>query len=331
MALQKSEGIPKNTLEVSLAFGKSIDFNEFIDTFKDISEDTNITFEKVAVKIDGKENEVPVNFEYFKNKPSWRYPILEGRDYSGQEVIDGEKVVLIGKKLQQYIYEDNGVEKIKIEDEEYVVTGIVGRENKDSPWDEEIFMSIKAVPNMKKIRFNGEKMISILLKNNNNEPMEDCNMLEKKIKNTEGLFQVKELDTRNDILVSNFSDNAKLRKMTLRIYIFAIINMMNISIYWIEERRREIGIRKAFGIDNVHIAYMLFFEIFSLCLISSVIGLGVQFIINCILGKISNYVLELTLCNIISGLATSFITALFTVLIPIIYSLKVEPIEIIKK
>ena len=133
----------------------------------------------------------------------------------------------------------------------------------------------------------------------------------------------------NDKLVWFYTE--KLGKITLIVFIFAIINMMNISIYWIEDRRREIGIRKAFGIDNAHIAYMLFFEIFSVCLIATVIGLGAQLIINCILGKISNYVLGLTLSNILSGIATSFITSLFTVLIPIIYSLKVKPIEIIKK
>lgn len=330
LALQKTEGIPENTLSLSVIYKESIDFKEFRDMFDIISNESNITFQKDYIKIDNNtKDDVAIILEYFKKTPIWRYPIIEGRDFVVNEVIDGEKKVLVGKKLLNKIYTEDKVDKIEIKGEEYIVVGVVGKEGKDSPWDNDIYIPMGAAPQSVQMNFSGQKPISFLLKNNIDNPLEDSEELENIVKIKGGIFKKSEIDVKSDIIANYFVENDSLTRLTTLIFVLALINMASTSIYWISERFEEIAIRKAFGVNNKRIIYMLANEIFSICGISFFIVLVLQAIINKFF-SISNYSLNLTIQNILSGIAISSIATIITVMIPTYYVLRIRPIELLK-
>jgi len=331
LALQKTEGIPKNTLSVKASFGENISFEKFIEVFESISEDTNITFGSVSIDLnsENEEEKRAIVLEYFKETPEWRYPLISGRDYTKEEVMNGEKKVLIGKNMTELMYNENGVEKINIQGSIYEVVGVVGRKNKETPWDDEIFMSLKVAPEKAKIRFSGVKPFIFLIKNSNRQPIEDCNELSGKIIGKQGSFTEKEIDEKNDVIGNTFAKNNDFTEITIIITILVLINMMSISMYWINDRIEEIGIRKAFGMNDKEIIKMIINELFSICIISFILVLIVQFILSMVLHN-TKYSLNLTLQNCYSGIVISLISTIVTILLPIYHILKIQPIEVLK-
>ena len=330
LALQKTEGSPKNTLSVNASFGENISFEKFIEIFESISENTNITFENVYLDLDNNtEEKKTIVLEYFKKSPQWRYPLISGRDYNEKEVINGDKKVLVGKKIAQAMYNENGIDKINIQSSIYEVVGVVGRKNKETPWDDEIFMSLKSAPETAKIQFSGVKPFTFLIKNSNGQPIEDCNQLRGKISGKLSSFSVKELNEKNDAIANSLAENKNFTEITVIITILVLINMMSISIYWISDRVEEIGIRKAFGMNDKEIIEMLFGELFSICIISFILVLIVQFILNMILDN-TKYSLNLTLQNCYSGIVISLISTIVSIILPIYHILKIQPIQVLK-
>lgn len=331
LALQKTEGIPKNTLYIKASFGENVSFKKFIEVFESISEDTNITFETVYLDLDSNnaEEKKAIVLEYFKKIPEWRYPLISGRDYTEKEVTNGEKKVLIGKNMTKLAYNENGVEKINIQGYIYEVVGIVGRKNKETPWDDEVFMSLKVAPEKAKIRFSGVKPFTFSIKNSNGQPIEDCNDLSAKISGKKGSFTEKEIDAKNDVIANAFAENNDFTEITIIITILVLINMMSISIYWINDRVEEIGIRKAFGMNDKEIIEMLISELFSICTISLILVLIIQFILSIVLDN-TKYSINLTLQNLYSGIVISLISTIVTICLPIYHILKIQPIEVLK-
>lgn len=331
LALQKTEGTPKNTLSVKASFGRNIDFKQFTDTFEDISEDTSITFKNVYLDLglNNLEDKKEIVLEYFKSVPEWRYPILNGRDYTPQEVINGDKKILIGKNIDKLTYKDNNIKKINIKDTVYEVVGIVGRKNKKTPWDDEIFIPLKSAPENVKIQFAGIRPFSFLIKNNTTQPLKDCQYLKNKITGENASFIEKELDEKDDVVANIFAKNNDFTQITLTITILVLINMMNISIFWIDDRIQEIGIRKAFGMNNKQIIEMLSKELLSICIISILFIFILQLTFSVFIDN-TTYQLNLTLQNCYSGIVISLISIIITMILPIYYILRIQPIEVLK-
>ena len=59
---------------------------------------------------------------------------------------------------------------------------------------------------------------------------------------------------------------------TLLVYIVSVLNSISISTNWINERRYEIGVRKAFGHSHFNIFKMLYSEMLSIFIISGIIA-----------------------------------------------------------
>ncbi len=129
---------------------------------------------------------------------------------------------------------------------------------------------------------------------------------------------------------SNLFDGLFTGKTILGIllYLFALINVLIISFYWVSVRKREVGIRKAYGATNFEIAFLLLKEMFLIISISAVSAFGIQLMIQLVTGG-GMIVFEWVKIAFFY-LGTIAISSLIAILIPVRFILKIHPAEGIK-
>lgn len=315
---------------------KSSDSSVMNKLFSKIDNDTGLFINNLLLHTDASEVNAynKVSGEYFTNNNVWHYPLISGSYYTAEDVKKGNKVVVLGSNLLKRAYERNGNKYIEIEEEEYLIKGVIGIPNEKSSWDNRIIMPCTSMPKN-------------YFENNLQRDLEDISFV---IYNEKGEYSqdIKQINTEGKKLFDNFTldylgelqdDNSLkivvenpdfLLFVALIGYIITIIFAINITVFWIEKRKYEISVRKAFGFTNGSIMKMIFKEMIGFAIISFIIAIIVQFLLGLIVGSIANYTLKLYLPNLVIGLFVVLVTALVTTLIPAIKAIKVEPAEALK-
>lgn len=334
----KNQYNPKKAKVYDITYSalKSNDSSVMNKLFSKVDNDTGLFINDLLLHTDASEVNAynKVSGEYFTNNNVWHYPLISGSYYTAEDVKKGNKVVVLGSKLLKEAYERNGNKYIEIEEEEYLIKGVIGISNEKSSWDNRIIMPCTSMPKS-------------YFKNNLQRDLEDISFV---IYNEKGKYSqdIKQISAEGKKLFDNFTldylgelqdDNSLkivvenpdfLLFVALIGYIITIIFAINITVFWIEKRKYEISVRKAFGFTNGSIMKMIFKEMIGFAIISFIIAIIVQFLIGLAVGSIANYTLKLYLPNLVIGLFVVLVTALVTTLIPAIKAIKVEPAEALK-
>lgn len=334
----KNQYNPKKAKVYDITYSalKSSDSSVMNKLFSKVDNDTGLFINDLLLHTDASEVNAynKVSGEYFTNNNVWHYPLISGSYYTADDVKKGNKVVVLGSKLLKEAYERNGNKYIEIEEEEYLIKGVIGIPNEESSWDNRIIMPCTSMPKN-------------YFKNNLQRDLEDISFV---IYNEKGEYSqdIKQINAEGKKLFDNFTldylgelqdDNSLkivvenpdfLLFVALIGYIITIIFAINITVFWIEKRKYEISVRKAFGFTNGSIMKMIFKEMIGFAIISFAIAIIVQFLLGLAVGSIANYTLKLYLPNLVIGLFVVLVTALVTTLIPAIKAIKVEPAEALK-
>ena len=334
----KNQYNPKKAKVYDITYSalKSSDSSVMNKLFSKVDNDTGLFINDLLLHTDASEVNVynKVSGEYFTNNNVWHYPLISGSYYTAEDVKKGNKVVVLGSKLLKEAYERNGNKYIEIEEEEYLIKGVIGIPNEESSWDNRIIMPCTSMPKN-------------YFKNNLQRDLEDISFV---IYNEKGEYSqdIKQINAEGKKLFDNFTldylgelqdDNSLkivvenpdfLLFVALIGYIITIIFAINITVFWIEKRKYEISVRKAFGFTNGSIMKMIFKEMIGFAIISFAIAIIVQFLLGLAVGSIANYTLKLYLPNLVIGLVVVLVTSLVTTLIPAIKAIKVEPAEALK-
>ena len=134
-----------------------------------------------------------------------------------------------------------------------------------------------------------------------------------------------EVKTTQDIFSSSLTSE---NLTSVGLFLFALINTLIISYYWVVVRRREIAIRKAFGASNMNIIKFMMSEFAQIIGLSAIVAVIVQ----CFIWKIQNNSIELTdSVFLMAGLLLSIAVASFVVMIvPVRVILSIQPSEGVK-
>ena len=315
---------------------KSNDSSVMNKLFSKVDNDTGLFINDLLLHTDASEVNAynKVSGEYFTNNNVWHYPLISGSYYTAEDVKKGNKVVVLGSKLLKEAYERNGNKYIEIEEEEYLIKGVIGISNEKSSWDNRIIMPCTSMPkNYFKNNLQRDlEDISFVIYNEKGEYSQDIKQISaegKKFFDNFTLDYLGELQDDNSLKVVVENPDFLLF-VALIGYIITIIFAINITVFWIEKRKYEISVRKAFGFTNGSIMKMIFKEMIGFAIISFIIAIIVQFLIGLAVGSIANYTLKLYLPNLAIGLVVVLVTALITTLIPAIKAIKVEPAEALK-
>lgn len=334
----KNQYNPKKAKVYDITYSalKSSDSSVMNKLFSKVDNDTGLFINDLLLHTNASEVNVynKVSGEYFTNNNVWHYPLISGSYYTAEDVKKGNKVVVLGSKLLKKAYERNGNKYIEIEEEEYLIKGVIGIPDEKSSWDNRIIMPCTSMPKN-------------YFKNNLQRDLEDISFV---IYNEKGEYSqdIKQINAEGKKLFDNFTldylgelqdDNSLkivvenpdfLLFVALIGYIITIIFAINITVFWIEKRKYEISVRKAFGFTSGSIMKMIFKEMIGFAIISFAIAIIVQFLLGLAVGSIANYTLKLYLPNLVIGLFVVLVTALVTTLIPAIKAIKVEPAEALK-
>lgn len=334
----KNQYNPKKAKVYDITYSalKSSDSSVMNKLFSKVDNDTGLFINDLLLHTNASEVNVynKVSGEYFTNNNVWHYPLISGSYYTAEDVKKGNKVVVLGSKLLKEAYERNGNKYIEIEEEEYLIKGVIGIPDEKSSWDNRIIMPCTSMPKN-------------YFKNNLQRDLEDISFV---IYNEKGEYSqdIKQINAEGKKLFDNFTldylgelqdDNSLkivvenpdfLLFVALIGYIITIIFAINITVFWIEKRKYEISVRKAFGFTNGSIMKMIFKEMIGFAIISFAIAIIVQFLLGLAVGSIANYTLKLYLPNLVIGLFVVLVTAFVTTLIPAIKAIKVEPAEALK-
>jgi putative ABC transport system permease protein len=108
------------------------------------------------------------------------------------------------------------------------------------------------------------------------------------------------------------------------------IALMNIMIFSVTERTREIGVRKALGAKKTTIAFQFFIETLLIGQIGGLVGIIFGILIGFAFATAMDFVFVIPWGAMIAAFLTSFIVAIVSGLYPALKSAKLDPIEALR-
>lgn len=266
---------------------------------------------------------VPVKL---KNKLVWHIPIIEGNYFDVKSIKSGRKEVIIGKSIAKAKNIACG-DVISITGDSYKVIGISGRENRETSWEHAVYVLYDQY--YKRLDQLNAKQYSLWISCGKKEILDD---------------QVKYLEIFNDDVVisfhncdeperSSFDNSIKIAVISsVLVFLVAIINIVQLLLYWVVDRKRDFGIMKALGAGKKYIIFSMVSETLLLALIGSLFAILLQWIIgNVFSSQISSLgiTMRVNMISFVSSCAITMVFGLTAVIAPIKKALSTDPVQII--
>ena len=219
--------------------------------------------------------------EYVKR--NFDLEVSEGRFFDDFDVENREKVVILGNKVKEELFENKNPigEKIKIKDQKFKVIGVLSKEGQGSfiDFNKAIIAPYTSVQeNILGNRYFNRIIIEantiedvpsvirdveILLRNNHNidDPEKD-----------DFWIQTQE-DIANRVKTITSILTVLLASVAAISLVVGGVGIMNIMLVSVTERTKEIGLRKALGATNGNILSQFMYEALTLTLIGGILGI----------------------------------------------------------
>jgi putative ABC transport system permease protein len=264
--------------------------------------------------------------------------IAEGRNFTDQDIISGQHVVIIGHDIKETLFKNNEdpLDKIiTVGPGKYKVIGVLKEKGSSFGFsgDRSVWLPINNVRQFF-ARPNMNYRISVLPKDETdaNAAIGEAIGLFRVIRDDkpgqDDSFAVLKSDNISNMLIENLRyiswAAVFIGSITL---IGAAIGLMNIMLVSVTERTREIGIRKALGATSKMIRSQFLIE----SVVISQIGGFVGIIFGIIIGNLVSFQIGSTFIVpwlwIVLGVTVCVIVALLAGILPAVKAAKLDPIE----
>lgn len=149
---------------------------------------------------------------------------------------------------------------------------------------------------------------------------------------------IKNKDNKNNLLKFPYLlddrsiEGEALYSAAILILLITLINSVTLSSLWVETRKKEIVLRKAFGAENKDIARLFFYELIFISIIATLLALITQYFI-CLFtdGYIYNVSIKLTANNFIYSSVVAILTAFMASIPSLMYLQKVQPVDLLRE
>ena len=290
------------------------------------------------IGIDKGNNESIAGYAIYFNKSCFNIPpILTGRFFTVNDFNKDEPIALIGKNLREMLITKDNKKYLFYDNTYYRIIGIMGYKNKSSIYDKKFAVNLNAILSdpEKFSRDLNKVMWRVDNRNSNarNSIKDIYNGLSKVNKNIQ--IQIENQNSRFSPLTTAFNVNKDLITSLIIFILVLFFNIINVSLFWVSEMKKEIGVRKALGGTNKSIALKIMFKY-------EIIGITAAFsalMLHVILSKYTNIIkmfgiyygdASVSLVSILALTAFSLVIGFMASLIPIRQILKMEISDIIR-
>ncbi|MBW6411506.1 ABC transporter permease [Clostridium weizhouense] len=341
--LDSTSGYVKNITLANIDFTENNlelkkNINSIINNITNIGEVQIINLDSLEINNDLKLKSTVV-LTMFKEKSNWHIPIIEGDFFNESNFKNNEKVVIIGKNLADKLF-PNGIDdnsKVEILNEKYKVIGISGRENRATQWDDVIYIPYNTCSELLNINGQDRNSITLVLrtKSTDREYVQSkvTTILDDQLKNTSCSYNIDfdYLENRNNSNIFNSIFGTLFIAGT--ILVIVVINVINLSRFWILNRRKEICIKKLLGELDSNIIYSIIVESIIIATFSMCIALFIQYIIPIIFkNMLSNIGFNCipSIFNVLGSFLVACICGIISSIVPIKEMMNMQPIEALR-
>lgn len=325
--MDQNSGDYSKQLEVELTIQEGLEKTEISNIFEQLGTYGEIQIVSLdGVQIDNKICQIVPTVS--KNQGDWHIPLIEGEYLEGKS---GQ--IILGKSVSNKMKAEIG-SSVKIGEKSYIVKGICGRKNRETIWDDTIYMEFEDYFLTNPNEFYNETKVNkyfVVLKNGKEEFMNEFDDVEKSLnaKGVEIVYQemekvVDDSSLNNSIVITVAA--------SLLVFLIAIINIINLMVYWMMERKKEIGIMKAIGASNPFIIKWVIIEMTMLSVIGAILALMSQFVINMIFDSLLikyHVSIDLSFINLLLAIIVSSLCGIISALLIVRKSVMFNPIEVI--
>lgn len=239
--------------------------------------DTLINEEGVLLKKDNMDMGSYSGSAIYFNNLKEKLPTYKGRFFNNDDVKSNKPLMLIGKSMEDKTYYKDDKQYLKYENIEFEVVGCLGYKDRSSKYDDKFMINFSYLVSTIDInQIKDDLVIDYKWKTKYKleEFINKLKVYDKEIKySTHEVFRVK------NPLITALSDYSYIMMIIMIIILVLVLNVFTISGYWIESKKKEIGIRKALGGSNRKIMVQVLFEYEILATISFILAMIVYTIV----------------------------------------------------
>ncbi|MVQ34403.1 ABC transporter permease [Paenibacillus anseongensis] len=320
-----------NKISFSLEFQDKFEIKAITDTFRHMSSSSNLWIQNMTVETE--KGLISPMIEYWNSNTFNKLPLVEGNAIQKKSLELGNKVCMVGQAYIPYLTNRDGKRYIKLDNENFEVTGIIGTEKGKSPYlEHRIVIPVTSLTQRMETKLLAQKNVSVVLYGDPAQLLKDYDIIKGY---SSEVFKISQPDFSSlKGVTSNFSYLGHLGDQftfIVIVYVLALINSINITIYWVKERRGEIAVKKAFGIQNMTIAFSFYSELLVVYMLSAFLIILVQLGISGFIGEWIGYPYRITMADLINHSVLVFVTTLLVVILPIAASRNIQPVELMRK
>ena len=320
------DSLYKNDIEMNITTGNANDMFKYVANGADAGNLTVCGKLSLAYAEIGRNTKCEV---IIKENESFPYQMVNGHIPGTLEEDEGKNIVAVGRYKYKDSYEKDGKRYVTIENEPYEVCGIIGSENSDY-WDYTMVFNMKCIGEntLNKIISKGTYTFQLA---SNTEALDDS------YANVYG--NIKSVDKTAQISAQkmNLTGNGDMLKdisgeemnTNIIIYIFCILNCLLISEFLFIQKKKEIAIKKIYGMSNLRIIDDISVNILFLCLTALIIFILSAFIINVLIMR-TNFI-EINLTGVLVMFAAIIIAIAFFMGYPVVKILRKDSLYIVGK
>lgn len=258
---------------------------------------------------------------YFKGNVKNKPEILKGRYFNEDDFNQDKKVAVIGKGLLENVIEENGKEYYYIANDNYEVIGVLGNEKKESGNDYSVYINLDALLNKDSFYMKGSYSIDAALNSR-----EMFNKVKDKYQDTNII--ITEDDTQNTSTTGKIlKENVKSKiGFILEVVGTFILSTVCVTEYWIKNRRKEIGIKRALGATKMRV----FSSIIGELSLISILSFSTGYVFYLLLSYLKDGYIHFYFGSAIVAFLVTFISGLITTIVPILNANKMQPAQIMR-
>lgn len=248
------------TFQISNTSNTNIASIDFIKAIKDqpgiiIGKPESIQY-KDGSQISGKS--IFFNVKCYSNPP-----IMEGRFFNPKDFDDGQPTAVVGKGLSSLFVKKNNNKYILFNNVYYRVIGIMGYRNKQSTYDNRFILNLdEVIVNDKNFESEIETarwQIDTIKANTKDSLNNIYNELNKN-GNKKIQIQIDNSSKKYNPLSDALSAYKTIIIIFIIIGLVVFFSIVNVSLFWVYDMKKEVGVRKALGATNFSIITRIIFK-----------------------------------------------------------------------